>query len=345
MVLQAPRVLQSAELELPPLAGDYVRVRVTHSAICGTDLKIYKGDIAVRHPLIMGHEMCGEVVEGEDSAPARAEDPGGHICRGERVMIDPSVYCGTCFCCRAGRTSICPHGVLLGRDRDGGFAEYLAVPRRQIFALPQSVDGRQAPSIQVATTCLHGQRMLNIFPGQSVVVLGLGVSGQIHVQLAKARGAYPVIGVTRSAWKRSLAQKLGADITAASGSEAERVVMEATEGRGADVVIESTGVLASLASGITMARRGGMLLPFGIITATEGKLPFYQLYFKELTIVNARAAKSEDFPATIDLVARHVLNLEALVTHVFGLSELESAIHLLDSDADERMKIILDHAN
>lgn len=335
MVLKAPRELQFAELDLAPLAEDQVRVRVTHSAICGTDLKIYKGDIPVRHPLIMGHEMCGEVVEGEDSL----------IRRGDRVMIDPSVYCGTCFCCHAGRTSICPNGVLLGRDRDGGFAEYLAVPRRQIFALPQAVDSRQAPAIQVATTCLHGQRMLNIFPGQSVVVLGLGVSGQIHVQLAKARGAYPVIGVTRSPWKRSLAEKLGADITVASGAEAERLVLEATGGRGADVVIESTGILPSLASGISMARRGGMLLPFGIITVTEGKLPFYQLYFKELTIVNARAAKSEDFPATIELVARGMLNLQALVTHVVGLSELEAAIHMLDSDADERMKIILDHAN
>ena len=350
MVLKAPRELHLAELELPPLAGDDVRVRVTYSAICGTDLKIYKGDIPVRHPLIMGHEMCGEVVEGEDSTPTRATEarvgsPGSGIRRGDRVMIDPSVYCGTCFCCHAGRTSICPNGVLLGRDRDGGIAEYMTVPRRQIFALPPTVDSCQAPAIQVATTCLHGQRMLNIFPGQSVVVLGLGVSGQIHVQLAKARGAYPVIGVTRSAWKRKLADKLGADITVASGAEAERVVMEATGGRGADVVIESTGILPSLASGITMARRGGMMLPFGIITATEGKLPFYQLYFKELTIVNARAAKSEDFPATIDLVARGTLNLKALVTHVVGLSELESAIRMLDTDADERMKIILDHAN
>jgi len=133
MVLKAPRELHLAELELPPLAGDDVRVRVTNSAICGTDLKIYKGDIPVRHPLIMGHEMCGEVVEGEDSTPTRATEarvgsPGSGIRRGDRVMIDPSVYCGTCFCCHAGRTSICPNGVLLGRDRDGGFAEYMTVP-------------------------------------------------------------------------------------------------------------------------------------------------------------------------------------------------------------------------
>ena len=244
---------------------------------------------------------------------------------------------------RAGPASV-PNGVLLGRDRDGGFAEYMTVPRRQIFALPETVDSRQAPAIQVATTCLHGQRMLNIFPGQSVVVLGLGVSGQIHVQLAKARGAYPVIGVTRSAWKRSMAEKLGADITAASGAEAERVVMEATGGRGADVVIESTGICHRLPVEFPWLAGEECCCRSALSRLTEGKLPFYQLYFKELTIVNARAAKSEDFPATIDLVARGMLNLQALVTHVVGLSELESAIHMLDSDADERMKIILDHA-
>ena len=105
-------------------------------------------------------------------------------------MVDPSVYCGTCFCCHAGRTSICPNGVLLGtrpRRRLRGIYGGSAPPDFCFAA-----DGRQPDrrlSIQVATTCLHGQRMLNIFPGQSVVVLGLGVSGQIHVQLAKARGA------------------------------------------------------------------------------------------------------------------------------------------------------------
>jgi 2-desacetyl-2-hydroxyethyl bacteriochlorophyllide A dehydrogenase len=259
-------------------------------------------------------------------------------------MIDPSVYCGTCFCCHAGRTSICPSGALLGRDRDGGFAEYLAISRRQLFPLPDSVDSRQAPSIQVATTCLHAQRPANIFPGQTVVVLGLGVSGQIHMQIAKARGA-SVIGVTRSAWKRQMAEKLGADLTAQSGPEGERTVKEATDERGADVVIDTTGKLSAIASGINMVRRGGSMITFGIITATEGALPFYQIYFKELTIYNGRAAKSEDFPATIDMVSRGILNLDALITHVMPLSELAPAIELLEQDVDGRMKIIIDHAN
>jgi len=335
MVLKGPRELKLQQIERPVPGADQVLVQVTSSGICGTDLKIYEGAIPVRYPRIMGHELCGLLVEGGDQ----------QIRTGERVMVDPSIYCGACFCCYAGDTSICPHGGLLGRDSNGGFAEYVAVSRRQIFPLPATIASRQAPLIQVATTCLHGQRRLDIFPGQSVVVVGLGVSGQLHVQLAKASGAHPVIGITRSAWKRSLAEKLGCDLTLPSGPDAERSVLEATNGRGADVVIECTGKLPAVASAIAMARRGGQLLLFGIITASEGSLPFYQLYFKELTIVNSRAANSEDFPAMIALTASGAVNLEALVTHVVALSELEVALHMLESDADERMKIILDNAN
>lgn len=122
-----------------------------------------------------------------------------------------------------------------------------------------------------------------------------------------------------------------------------RGVMEATGGRGADLIIESTGTVPAIADGISMARLGGTLLLFGTTTATQATLPFYQLYFKELKIVNTRAAKSEDFPASIDLVARGVVKLKPLVTHVVSLSDLESAIGMLESDEDQRMKIILEN--
>ncbi len=165
------------------------------------------------------------------------------------------------------------------------------------------------------------------------------------MQLAKARGAYPVIGVSRSPWKRGLAESLGADITVASGADCARVVSEATEGRGADLVIETTGVIPSIADSISIARAGaGDAAPFQARRPRrEGSLPFYQLYFKELKIVNSRAAKSEDYPTTIDMAARGALKLEPLVTHMLPLTELTSAMHMLESDADQRMKIILEN--
>ena len=334
MVLRAPSNLALDEVARPEVPPGHVLVRITNSGLCGTDLKIYKGAIPAKYPLIMGHEMIGELVGGE---------PPAGIHKGDRVIIDPVLACGTCFHCRIGQTNLCPAGGLIGRETDGGFAEYAAVPARLVFRLPDSIDSRTAPLIQVATTCLHAQRLTSSLEGQSVAVIGLGVSGQLHVQIAKARGAATVIGISRSAFKNDLAKQLGADLTIEAGPTAIQKVLDATDGRGADVVIECTGVMAMLADSIRMVRFGGRIILFGIMSAKEGALPFYDLYFKELTLINNRAATSEDFPLMIELVARGAVRLEPLVTHHMALSELETALEMVEDGADRRLKIILDH--
>jgi 2-desacetyl-2-hydroxyethyl bacteriochlorophyllide A dehydrogenase len=333
MVLRAPSDLALDDVALPQVPAGHVLVRITHSGLCGTDLKIYKGAIPAQYPLIMGHEMVGEVV-------SEAKDG---IRSGERVIIDPVLYCGTCFHCRIGQTNLCPAGGLIGRETNGGFAEYAAVPASQVFRLPDSIDSRIAPLIQVATTCLHAQRLTSVSLGESVAVIGLGVSGQLHVQLAKARGAGKVIGISRSRFKNELAQQLGADVAIESGPDAVAKVLDQTDGRGADVLIESTGVMTSIADAIRMARFGGRILLFGISSATNGALPFYDLYFKELTLINNRAATAQDFPVMIDLVDRGAARLEPLVTHRMALDELGTALGMVEDGAERRLKIILDH--
>jgi 2-desacetyl-2-hydroxyethyl bacteriochlorophyllide A dehydrogenase len=340
MVLRAPSDLVLDEVARPQPAAGQVLVRITHSGICGTDWKIYSGSIPVTYPRIMGHEMAGEVVAVEADLQGRLGRP---LVPGDRVIIDPETYCGTCFHCRIGQTNLCPNGTLIGRDTNGGFADYLMVPASQVFRLPDSIDDRTAPMIQVLTTCLHAQRQVTIFPGDSVVVLGLGVTGQLHVQLAKARGAR-VIGVTRSAEKRAMAEKLGADLTIPGGDEAIQKVKDATEGRGADLTIETTGVMKQLAESVHMTRFGGKVQMFGIYTVKEGALPFYDLYFKEISLITARVAKAEDYPASIALVERGQVRLEPLVSDVMPLGELKAAIGMLASDSGQRMKIILDHS-
>jgi 2-desacetyl-2-hydroxyethyl bacteriochlorophyllide A dehydrogenase len=325
MVLRGPSNLAMDDVALPGSPGGHVRVRITHSGLCGTDLKIYRGAIPARYPLIMGHEMVGELESGE------------------RVIIDPALFCGGCFHCRLGQTNLCPAGGLIGRETNGGFAEYAVVPAGQVFALPDSIASRIAPLIQVATTCLHAQRLTNSVAGASVAVIGLGVSGQLHVQIAKALGAAKVIGISRSRFKNELAGQLGADAAIESGQDAVAKVLEQTEGRGADLVIESTGVMASIAAAIRMARFGGRVLLFGISNAKTGDLPFYDLYWKELMLINSRAATAEDFPAMIDMVARGVVRLEPLITHRMGLDDLGAALGMLEDGNDRRLKIILEH--
>jgi L-iditol 2-dehydrogenase len=333
-VLRSPRETGLEEVSRPEPGPGEVLVRITHGGICGTDLKIYEGSIPVRHPLILGHEMAGVVVEQVE----------GRTLVGERVVVDPVLFCGTCYYCQSGLTNLCPNCGLLGRDRNGGFAEYAVVPQSHVYVLPESIDNVEAALIQVVTTCMHAQRRVEITKEQSVAVVGLGVTGQAHVQLAKIRGAHPVIGVTRSAWKRRLAEQLGADVALPSGTGAVRGVLDATNGRGADVVIECTGHLSAIADAIRMARPGASLLLFGITTGgLDPTFPFYDLYFKELRVVNARAAKSEDFPPCIDLVARGVLKLRPLITHVLPLENFSAAIEMLRLEADGRMKIVLEN--
>jgi len=221
LVLRGAGTLVAADVDTPAPRPGEVLVRVTHTGICGTDLKIFTGAMPAACPLIMGHEIAGEVVDGELAG---------------RVLIDPVLYCGRCRDCTAGRTNLCSYGGVIGREVNGGFAEYVVAPRSHVYPLPDALESRVAPLIQVLTTCLHAQRRASVGQGQTVAVIGLGVSGQLHVQLAKARGAAHVTGITRSAWKRALAETLGADLTAPTGDEAVRAVRGATDDHGADVV-------------------------------------------------------------------------------------------------------------
>ncbi|MDH3641732.1 MAG: alcohol dehydrogenase catalytic domain-containing protein [Gammaproteobacteria bacterium] len=323
------------EAEIPAPAADECLVQVSHSGICGTDLKIFQGEIPVGYPLIMGHEMAGTLVQAPASLPPAS---------GSRVIVDPGLFCGACFHCRAGQTNLCPNGGLIGRDSDGGFAEYLRVPARNVFALPDEITDNEAPLLQVLSTCVHARRLAPASPDETVVVTGLGVTGQLHVQLAKASGAF-VIGITRSQWKRELAEQLGADVTLAPGDDLEERVLAVSDGRGADLVIETVGSVPLLAQAIDLVRIGGRLLTFGIYTAEKGTLPFYQTYFKELKIINSRASRGRDFPASLDLVRRGVVQLAPLISHTLTLAELDQALALLSDAAPQRMKIIIDNTS
>ena len=333
MILNNPGVLEPGKVDKPALKDGSVLVSVSNSGICGTDLEIYSGGIPVDYPRIMGHEMIGEIAE--------TADPG--VSGGARGIVDPVLACGTCYQCRAGQNNLCLSGGLIGRDRDGGFADFVSVPAGNVYALPDTIKDKEASLLQVLTTCVHAQQLGPVIADESVVVIGLGVTGQLHVQLAKHRGASPIIGITRSAWKRELAEYLGADVTFEPGDDLKSRVLDLTDGRGADLVIESAGRVATLAQAIDLARIGGRILNFGTYTETEGKLPFYQLYYKELLIINARAAKGDDFTPSIDLVKSGAVQLLPLISHQMLLDDLSKALETLDSPSTDSMKIILQH--
>lgn len=334
VVLTEPSKLEVRDIEKPQAGEGQALIRVTHSGICGTDTKIFSGGIPVPYPLVMGHEMAGVLEAGVSADGAQP---------GDRVLVDPVTFCGECAICKKGQTNLCINGELLGRDINGGFAEYCVAPNQNVYALPDDVDDVQAPLIQVLTTVLHAFNQAGVDEGDVVAILGLGVTGLMQVQLARALGASKVICVSRNPHKRGLAEKFGADVAVNHGEDAKQVVMDMTDGLGADMVIESVGHLSVLAEAMDLTRTGGKIIPFGIYAASEGKLPFYEFYFKELAIINARAAKGEDFIKGIDLVRSGKVDLAPLITHQVPFTELSEAIRLLIEPSDERLKIILVH--
>lgn len=314
----------------PPQPQGRAVVQVDLSGLCGTDVKILAGQIPVDHPRVLGHEVVGTVTrQGE----------AGLVPVGARVLVNPTSWCGHCRLCLSDHTHLCTNGALMGRDTDGGFAEQIAVDERQLHPLPDHLDDGAASVLQVLGTCVHAQTLVDALPGQSAAVIGLGVSGLLHVQLLRERGIDHIVGVTRTAWKRDLAAQFGASATA-HPDEARDVVDAVTDGRGADLVIEAAGSSATLNQAVELATIGGRILAFGITPRVDPELPTYQLYHKELNLVSARAARSRDYALGVQLAAEQRLDLARFHTHGFSLDDVSHAFQTLEGP--DALKVTLE---
>lgn len=322
-----PGEIQVTEVPEPSSKGDAL-VRIHQVGICGTDVKIVAGKIAVDYPRIAGHEMIGEIVD---------PGPGGPFAAGTRVLIDPGVSCGWCHLCHEGRTNICVNGGLMGRDVDGVFTELAVAPVERLIPVPASITDKAAGLLQVLGTTIHAVKCLDPFPGRVAAVIGLGVTGQLIAQLLRLRGM-SVLGITRSEWKRQLATDLGA--TWVADPDEARIILDAvTGGRGADLVVEAVGTEATLARAIELTATGGEVLVYGTITGGDRGLPYYQLYHKELALHNPRAAVARDYEDGVALAAAGDLSLEPIVTHELDLSEAVRAFELVEDPAS--MKVLM----
>jgi 2-desacetyl-2-hydroxyethyl bacteriochlorophyllide A dehydrogenase len=316
--MRAVRMVDTGQLEVAdvPEPGDRARVLVRPSivGICGTDVKILGGKIPVTVPRILGHEMVGEVV---------GTPPDSGLVVGDRVLADPAISCQECEMCRVGRTNICLRGGLLGRDQDGVFADLLTLDEAKLVRIPGSVSDDAAGLVQVLGTCVHAIGFLEVKPGRVAAVVGLGVGGQLIAQLLTLAGMR-VVGVTRSGWKRRLAEESGV-IATAPPDRAGEVLDEITSGAGPEIVVEAVGKEETLSKVISLAATGGQVLVFGTLTGAGEGLPYYQLYHKELTVFNPRAAVIGDYIEAVRLAGSGELRLESLVTDRFSLDDAKDA--------------------
>jgi len=323
-ILRAPFDVMIDKIEKPKVGAGEVLVRIKSSAICGTDVEIYRGKYKVKYPVFMGHEAPGEIVEVGEAV--------NRFKPGDRVIINPILYCGKCQLCLTGKRNLCLRGGLLGRDiAKGTYAEYISVPDHMVFKFPESISYKEAALIELLVTVYHAQKRIKIVPGDSVAVLGQGASGILHTRLAKLSGAYPVIATSRSEWKLELARKYGADIIVnAKNENPVESILKHTNGQGVDVVIESAGSPITIKQALEMVKPGGTILAFGVQLTPIDKFNLFPLYFKEITIVGSRALTGEEFEPSIKLVASGAIDVKPLITHEFTLEETKKALEFVD---------------
>jgi 2-desacetyl-2-hydroxyethyl bacteriochlorophyllide A dehydrogenase len=309
-------------------------VRVAATAICHTDLEIYTGrHPGVRYPVVMGHEATG-VVEtvGEGVSRVRV---------GQRVLVNPIIACGACDACARGLGNLCRRAGLLGREMDGSLAEHVVLPERYLYPLPDHLPADTATLIETLATVYHAQERAGVGAGDPVVVFGQGASGLLHTQLAKLRGAAPVIGVSRSRWKRDLALGMHADHVLDPGrDDLVAEVMRLTGGEGAAVAIDTSGDTRALTQAVDVLRPGGRLLLYAITHRPLGVSAF-PLYFKELTIYGSRALTPADVEPSIALVASGRIDVDRFVTERYPLDRVAAAFAAYERDPDRVLRLVV----
>jgi 2-desacetyl-2-hydroxyethyl bacteriochlorophyllide A dehydrogenase len=334
-VLQAPRRLELVARPTPVARRGEAVVRIAATAVCHTDLEIYTGrHPGVRLPVVMGHEATG-VVEAVGDGVARVQP-------GQAVLLNPIIACGACDSCARGRGNLCRNAGLFGREMDGSLAEHVVLPERYLYPLPAHVPLAAATLIETLATVRHAQERARIAPDESVVVLGQGVAGLLHTQLAKLSGARPVVAVSRSPWKLELARRRHADrVVNSTHEDALAAVREATAGRGADVVIDAAGDPALIAPAIEMLAPGGRLLVYGISHRPVPDFTTFPLYFKELTLYGSRALTPGDFAPAIDLVASGAVDIDGFITASYPLERVAAAFEEYERSADSVLRLVI----
>ncbi len=331
------RDVRLEEMAVPAVGPGELLVRVKASGICGTDvMEWYR---IKKAPLVLGHEIAGEVAAlGEGIENYRI---------GDRVFVSHHVPCMQCRYCRAGHHSVCD--LLRSTHFDpGGFAEYLRVPKINVelgtFRLPNEISFDDGSFIEPLGCVVRAQRFAGMAAGQSVLVVGSGISGLMHVKLARARGAALVVATDVSDFRLKAAREMGADAALTAGSDVIDKLRGLNGGRLADLVIVCTGAGAAIAQALKSVERGGTILFFAPTAAgVEVPIPLYELWRDEVRIVTSYAASPDDILEAIELLRSGRVVVADMITHRLGLAEAGRGFELVASAGDS-IKVIIDPA-
>ena len=293
-----------------PRAGEVV-VQVAACGLCGTDLHILQGEFAPTLPVIPGHEFAGAVVAcGPEVVGIR---------EGDRVAVDPSLYCHECHYCRIGRNNLCQRWGAIGVTTAGGAADYVAVPAANCVSLPEHVNTADATLIEPLACAVRGYDVLRSQLGAHVLIYGAGTMGLMMLRLAQRTGAVSVDVVDRNAARLPLASQLGATAAVTSADEVERPY-------GWELVVDATGNAAAIQDGIDRVGPGGTFLQFGVADyAARASIEPYRIYNKEITITGSMAVL-HSYERAAELFATGLIDPAVFITDRLPLASYADAL-------------------
>jgi len=338
LVLTANKRLEVLDYATPVPAPGELLVAVAACGICGSDVHGYDGSSGRRiPPLIMGHEAAGVVAE-----------TGAGITRfhrGDRITFDSTIYCGECRFCRSGEVNLCDRREVLGVScgeyrRNGAFAEFVVIPERIAFRLPDSMPFAEAALLEPAAVALHAVALSPSDRRDTALVIGAGMIGLLTMQAARSAGFKRVLIADIDASRLELAKTLGAtDALHAGGSDLVERIQEVTGGVGVDVVFEAVGRDETVSAAIDAVRKGGTVLLIGNITPTV-KLPLQKVVSRQIRL-QGTAASAGEYTEAIDGIARGTIRVAPLISAVAPLASGPEWFERLYAGAPGLMKVVL----
>jgi 2-desacetyl-2-hydroxyethyl bacteriochlorophyllide A dehydrogenase len=320
VVLSAVNALAIAEVEKPKPGSKECLVKVLACGICGTDRHIYHGQYPSTKPVILGHEFGGVIEE---------VGPDSKFKVGQIVSVDPNIVCGECIDCKAGRTAFCPGLTALGVNINGGLAEYVLTPERQIYPVRNDLNPLHLAFIEPLACSIRGVDLANLKGGERVAILGGGVIGLLVVQLAKLAGASEIVLITRQKFRRDVALKIGATRVIDPNSEDVN-----TSVKNMDVTFECAGAVETFKQSQNITRRGGSVIVLGL-TASDATLEInpFNVVVNELRIQGSFLNPLTQGRAA-ELVESGKLNLDILISKVVDLAGVQAILDAPPAEGD-----------
>jgi len=329
------RDVRLEEMPTPKIGPGELLVKVLASGICGSDvMEWYR---IKKAPLVLGHEVTGGIVEAGDGV--------GRYKVGDRVFVAHHVPCNTCHYCLSGHHTAC-ETLHTTNYYPGGFAEYIRVPRlnvdRGVFPLPEGVSLEEGTLIEPLACVVRGQRVVQLQPGQSVLILGSGISGLLHLMLAKALGAGRIIATDINEYRIEAAKRFGADAVIHASEDVPTRFRQINDGRLADLVIVCTGALSAFKQALKSVDRGGTILFFAPTEpGIDLPVPVNEFWRNEVKLMPSYGGGPYDTAVAIELIRSGRVPVRDMITHRLSLAETGLGFKLV-AEAKESIKVIIE---